>query len=341
MAMMMAKKESSEVPDFETQMETKRQDDEYSELPGLDISMWPEDIGFQDDLSESRYYNDIFIEQRVDKPSGIRYITKIFFFSHNVSVYFFLEKFFSGVGFDLLDVLVLLICPLFAWLFFFIEFFTARFGGARFNRQAQLVHVGGLGGVVSLPWREVKPFFNHGVHGGDLRLYFPYPEERVTYGGGKTKYERYGDKEPFVVQGTLDWRDIGIDGSLLRLEFYRRFMEEGFEAVQPDPEKVGQKAIRPPSEAQQSGPEDDGILWVLTKIAKLGGILAGGPLIDLAIRKQAQKFKWPEEIERLCSPGADLSGIDTTPVKPRKDIFYRPCGLDGIELVNARGQRIG
>lgn len=340
MAMMMAKKESNEVPDFETQMETKRQNKEFSELPGLDISMWPEDVAFQDDLSDRRYYNEIFIEQRRDKASGLRFYMKILFFFHNVSILMAIDQLISGDSFGFGDVMFLSFMPLMAWFFFLFEFLRSRVGGLRFNRQAQMVHVGVMGGVVSLPWRDVKPFFNYGVHGGDLKLYFPYPEVIVKNQGGEEKYERYGDKEPYAVQGTLDWRDIGIDGSLSRLEFLRRYMEEGFDAVQPDPDKVGEDNIHPPSEAQQSH-KGDGFLRVIDVFAKLGGILAGGPLIDWFLRRQSQKFKWPEEIERLCTPGADLSGIDTSPVKPRKDIFYRPCGLDGIELVNSRGQRIG
>ncbi|QEM82118.2 hypothetical protein [Halomonas binhaiensis] len=334
--------EPSDRADFEAQLDEYRQHNEFSELPGLDVSMWSEDVVFHDDLSEVRYYNPIFIDHRIDNPSRFRFLMVILFFFHNVSLLTLLWGLFTGKDFSFGEVLFLMICPAFAWVLFLAEWFGARTGGVRFNRQAQMVHIGQVGGAISVPWKSVKPFFNHGVHGGDLRLFFPWPNVMIKHDGTKENFRYKDDKKPLTIYGAMDWRDTGIDGSLLRLEFYRRFMEEGFEAVQPNPEKVETSAIRPPSEVQQSQPEHGVLLhWILTPIAKLGSILAGGPLIDSFLRKQAQKFKWPEEIERLCSPGADLSGIDTTPVKPRKDIFYRPCGLDGIELVNARGQRIG
>lgn len=328
--------------DFEAQLDGLRQNSEYSELPGLDISMWPEDIIFRDDLEEDKYYNKIYIDHRIDKPSRFRFLIEIMFFFHNVSIVIFLYELFSGGSLSFGEVFVLSILPVVSWVLFLTEWFGARTGGVRFNRQAQMVHIGQVGGAISVPWKSVKPFFNHGVHGGDLRLFFPWPNVMIKHDGTKESFRYKDDKKPLTIYGAMDWRDTGIDGSLLRLEFYRRFMEEGYEAVQPDPEKVGKNAIRPPSEVQQSQPEHGVLLhWILTPITKLGNFLAGGPLIDWFLRQQAQKFKWPEEIERLCTPGANLSGIDTTLVKPRKDIFYRPRGLDGIELVNARGQRIG
>ncbi|MBC9796454.1 hypothetical protein [Sinomicrobium weinanense] len=327
---------------FETLLNNFRKKKDYSELPGIDIPMWPDDVVFQDDLGDERYYNDIFIEQRRDQPSGFRFFIKILFFMHNLCFSIILYGFISGKIHGFGDFWFFLLVPAMAWIFLGFEVLGARLGAVRFNRKTQMVYVGDIGGVVSLPWKLVKPFFNFGVHGGDLRFFFPQPETLFKNDGTEVKYEYYNAKEPFMLNGNIDWRDTGIDGSLLRLEFYRRYMEQGLDAVQPDPEKVDPNTVRPPSQAQQSHP-DQGVMlyYVLDPLARLGGLLAGGPLIDWFLRRQAAKFKWPDEIERLCSPDADLSGIDTTPVKPGKNLFYRCFGLGGIVLVNAKAQRVG
>ncbi|QEM82117.1 hypothetical protein [Halomonas binhaiensis] len=326
--------------DFEAQLDSLRQDSEYSELPTIDMSMYAEDTCFKDDLGDDKYYNDIFIEHRTDKSSGFRYIVDVAFLAHNFVLAIILYNLFSsGWGSVSFGMLVI---PAMAWLFLLLEVGGARTGGMRFNRQAQMVHVATIGGAYSIPWRSAKPFFNHGVHGGDLRLCFPKPNHLIRNDGVEERREERNTKLPFYVHGTLDWRDVGFNGSLLRLEFYRRYMEKGLGAVQPDLSKVDKTEIHPPSQTQQSHPEHGAVLhWIARPIRKLVWLFAGGPLIDRLVRSQAGKFKWPEKIEQLCTPGADLSGIDTTPVKPRKDIFYRPRGLDGIELVNANGQRIG
>ena len=58
-----------------------------------------------------------------------------------------------------------------------------------------------------------------------------------------------------------------------------------------------------------------------------------GPLIDWLLKRQAKKFRWPEEVERLCAPGADLSAYDTTPVTPQPGVHYRYTKKRGLFFV--------
>src|SRR5690606_12577219 len=111
-------------------------------------------------------------------------------------------------------------------------------GGVRFNRQAQLVHIGlGPGKAKTLAWRDVVPFLRTGIDtSGKLDLFLPRaPEE---YEGISDERFRRIYKKPSVINATLDFRDHGPEGSMHRFEFYRRYMEQGLEAVQPNPDKL-------------------------------------------------------------------------------------------------------
>ncbi|MBU3122856.1 hypothetical protein KN811_05495 [Sinomicrobium sp. 2019215] len=323
--------------DFETRLNNLRANSEYSELLDIDIAMWPEDAVFHDDLSNNKKYNDIFIEVSDDESVRGDYILYIVFFFHNFGLILFFYHLIANGNFSW----GFLFLPAMAWGFFFIFFFGIGQGGVRFNRRAQLLHIGrGKNKAATVAWRDVKPFLSSSIAGHNLELFFPIPEvEREEFNDDQLKKIHRG--KPYLVQGHMDWRDPGMYGSLGRLEFYRRYMEQGLDAVQPDPDKVPQDAIRPPSPAAQRH-RDQGffLYWILDPISNVGKWLAGGPLLDRALRKQAKKFKWPEEVEHLCSPDADLSDLDTRPVKPRKDIFYRPGGINGIHLVNAKGQQL-
>ena len=60
-----------------------------------------------------------------------------------------------------------------------------------------------------------------------------------------------------------------------------------------------------------------------------------------AVQRKADAYQWPEEVERLCAPDADLSGYDTTPVKSRTDVYYVYRGMDqGIVFVDANGKPV-
>jgi len=71
-----------------------------------------------------------------------------------------------------------------------------------------------------------------------------------------------------------------------------------------------------------------------------------GPLIDRWAAHHAAQFRWPDEVERFCAEGADLSAYDTTPVASNKHIFYRYdrragglylCDRDGVRLPPSSG----
>ncbi len=179
-------------------------------------------------------------------------------------------------------------------------------------------------------WRDVKPFLRGGIETtGKLKLCFPL-QPLKTYGFEWGSEENLEAKKPNSIDAAMDSRDHGPQGCMHRLEFYRRYMEEGLEAVQPDPERLpNYQPIREPYLPQPRGP-----------ILKTLHFLAWGRLIDRALAHRAKKFYWPEEVERLCAPDADLSGIDTSPVKPRTDLYYRAMGGSNIDFVDANGQPV-
>ncbi|MFD4841067.1 hypothetical protein ACFWP0_26435, partial [Achromobacter sp. NPDC058515] len=137
--------------------------------------------------------------------------------------------------------------------------------------------------------------------------------------------------------------DIGDESALVdnltRLEFLRRYMAEGLSAVQPDPQRT---LYKPSGFTKAVTLKEDGLLTFLFArlVVMPGYYLAGGPLIDRYLIHRAASAQWPAEVERLCAPGADLSGYDTTPVQARKDIYHRFNG-QGFDLVNLKGEVVG
>ncbi|KUY92251.1 hypothetical protein WS48_25415 [Burkholderia sp. RF7-non_BP1] len=115
-------------------------------------------------------------------------------------------------------------------------------------------------------------------------------------------------------------------------------MAEGLSAVQPDPQRTLYKS----SGFTKPVTLSDGLFeFLFDKLVIIPGYyLAGGPLIDRYLISRAARAQWPAEVERLCAPGADLSGYDTTPVEARKDVFYRFNG-HGFDLVNRQGDVVG
>ncbi|RQP29430.1 hypothetical protein DF156_25875 [Burkholderia ubonensis] len=126
-----------------------------------------------------------------------------------------------------------------------------------------------------------------------------------------------------------------------RLEFIRRYMEHGLEAIQPDEQMRRLGRVRKPSGFLRSTPNPDWWnLYVGRPFMHLLYWCATGPLIDWWVARKRATLRWPEEVERLCAPDADLSAFDTTPVKSRTDIFYRYAGDRGYELVDAKGRPV-
>lgn len=118
-------------------------------------------------------------------------------------------------------------------------------------------------------------------------------------------------------------------------------MEHGLEAIQPDEYMQRMGLVRKPSgfSGETINP-DWWDLYVARPFERLLYWFAMGPLIDKWVERKKAAYRWPEEVERLCAPGADVSAWDTRPVTSRKDIFYRHAGDRGYELVDAQGRRI-
>ncbi|MFD4837160.1 hypothetical protein ACFWP0_06595 [Achromobacter sp. NPDC058515] len=307
-------KKKKTLPSFEDGIARWMKRGDQAPMEPVDLAMWAGDVKFENDISDRTLFNERFIESRLG--SG-----KLIDDAYMLSMLhtFFLVVMVAYVCTD--PSLWYLVIPylLFNSLFFLALWAIARPGGRiRFNRQAQLVQtMDGRGNVVAVPWRTVLPFFRLKMPGRvNLQLAFP-PPTGVTHEG-------------IVLNGVL-WLDGGFDvlddsdipSAALRFEFIRRYMEEGLDAIQP--------SANLPFYSKPSGPPRiPTFYWV-----------GFGPLIDRWAAHQAAKFRWPDEVERLCGENPDLSGHDTTPVASNKHIFYRYdprgasfylCDRNGVRL---------
>lgn len=312
-----------------------------SALPAINLAMHPDAFDRLDDVSDRSCFNDRFIEPQMQVAGSI--LGQI------------------GGGTIVLGTLsFLVVFPIFEDDFHWLHMFGAvpflLFGltfiflagssegsRIRFNRQAQLVHLYDGEVLINFSWREVYPV----VALGDdyqLHLMFPTPYEQLQNRDEKVIRSAY--RFGYAVCGEFSWRDhLFMGNTLERLEFIRRYMEDGINSVQADeehirrglaekplgrdtytvPGKSGRRSYRPTSE-----PFEMMFHW-----------LCGGPLIDRWLEYKASKFRWPEEVHRLCAPGADLSAYDTRPVKSKTSMYYRYEGMDkGIVFVDREGHRL-
>ncbi len=312
----------------------------YARLPDVDLAMWPSDVRFFDDISDPRFFNDRFIEAdaisgKLATPMYISMmISNIFLF---LTVYCFIEEhYFYGPERNIYPLSFAVIAVMLSLIGISLFFFPPL--KVRFNRQAQLVHSSAVDHP--LPWRYVQPVSNYNIGGLDSNMLY------LTFPPPKGKEELY-EETPLMVCGIFKSTDTATYGSNLdRFEFIRLYMEHGLAAIEPK-EGTSPESITKPSGFLSS----DHIVDIIKK-RDVGGIIAHfffliilyipgyGPLIDWYLKRRSRKFRWPEEVERLCAPGADLSGYDTTPVRARRDFFYRFDGSD-IHFVDANGHRIG
>ncbi|MGO4327406.1 hypothetical protein AB4Z48_04420 [Cupriavidus sp. 2TAF22] len=325
--------------DFERQCALLDERSDFSRLPDIRYAMYPGDLWFSDDLSDGALFNERYLEpdMRGEVNFYMYLATGIFNFAlFTVLVMLPLSGEIES-GLELLFALLNCIpFGLFTWGFLWMG--SGPGTRVRFNRQAQLVHVTTYDkGVVSLRWRDVRPYV---LFGNDyrLRLCFPVPYGQLSHWTPIT-FRRLFLKWPQMIGGHFDDSDAASFGSCIeRLEFIRRYMEHGFDAVQPHPEAVASGLARKPSGFP---PERNRLLPKWLSPSRWAYWFAAGPLVDRWLAREARQFQWPEEVEQLCAPGADLSDYDTTPVKSRTTVYYRYAGMGkGIVFVDRNGKEI-
>lgn len=304
---------------FEAHLEKLRNDKRWMELPGIEQASTPDETVFFDDLSDVDQFNERFIESRV-RQGALVSMTKLF-----VGILLILLMVFAfdalerGLSFGDLGwwaiVSASVVNGLFVWLCFKDGYPTP----VRFNRQAQLIHIVLLPSfkVVTVPWREVKPFINfrRDLWGSyNLELLFPY---RQTVGKKTRNF-------PFKISGGFDGKDwVSAAGATLRFEFIRLYMEKGLEAIPIHEEARRKGALTKPSGKPRNDEPDfdkDPISYIWR--VWLNRLLVFPYVIDRIMERREANFRWPEEVEKLCEEGADLSGIDTRPVVARTDEYY-------------------
>lgn len=316
---------------FEQMLANLKRRSDWQQLPDIRVAMWPGQVSFSDDLSDKHLFNDRYLESRVSvgKMAFVLYLTcGAFVFASLSSISLIISEFINGLEFS--EIISLYwIAVLFCAFFFLLAYGLTRITPScvRFNRQAQVVHIyGGPNKATTAPWRDVYPFteFSASADGKfSLNLVF-----------------RTGPTDLAMASGAFDIGDeSALVDNLTRLEFLRRYMAEGLSAVQPDPQRT---LYKPSGFTKAVNFKDDGLIdFLLARLVVMPGYyLAGGPLIDRYLIRRAASAQWPDEVERLCAPGADLSGYDTTPVEARKDIYHRFNG-HGFDLVNLRGEVVG
>lgn len=300
---------------------------EVHELPALDIAMWPKDLNFNIDTSDPEKFNDRFIEIPTKRSSSaILLLISI----HHVALIFILALvLFTGaspVEFAPLYLFALLIlAPL---TYYAIKSNKRSAGRIRYNRQAQLVHIDdGQGHIAHIPWRHVRPAVDNRYGPmGVLRLYAPHPHAEIEI----NKLRTSGSSHPSYLMEPYTC-DCGIEAlyDLQRLEFLRRYMEQGIQAVQPQPGTI-------PPQQTATHPRHK-----LSALVRVWHWLCFSPLLDRYTRRGSENAGWSDEVQNLCGPAPDLRGLDTRPVKSRTDTYYRPAYDHpvsfGYRLVNRHG----
>ncbi|UIY59308.1 hypothetical protein [Burkholderia cepacia] len=338
---------------FEKQIEVLRAKGDYIGLPGITLAMWPPSVIFRDDVSDLHMFNERYIE-----PDFWRGRCSLVLYFCALVHHFVLAIVVYGLFDDsvvanlarrnylaalLPSVLFYAFFSLLLGYFFWLCFIGATSPSMRFNRQAQLLHVPWGDQILHLRWRDVRPFTEIGQSlNGRFRLKLCFPQPRRKFGKVSNEFirKRYG--EPFDLGGYFASSDgTTFWANLDRLEFIRRYMEHGLAAIQPDDHLRRLGRVHKPSGFPVSTPNPDWWdLYVSRPFVRLLYWCATGPLIDWWVARKRAAYRWPEEVERLCAPDADLSGFDTTPVKSRTDVFYRYAGDRGYELVDAKGRPI-
>lgn len=304
-------------------------------LPEINLAMHPGQVCFGDDVSDKSQFNERFIESRVHEGMNA-FVLYLAAMVHNVMfitiITLILYEIVNGT-LDLFEVIGSLVVYA---VFSFgpsLAFKSAALYPFRFNRQAQMIHYPiSDDKVLNIPWREAKPYMRLGrVASGshNLMVLFPDPDNP-------------GDpNNPNVVETSVAFDGMDFTSAQRnyeRLEFIRRYMESGLDAIQPCQELIDAGQVHKPTGYDKSNKFWSAPFYNLSM--GLFYILGTGPLVDRWVKKQVHNFKWPEEVERLCAEGADLSGIDTTSVKARTDRYYEFHGIGNLIFVDANRNRV-
>ena len=325
-----------DLSEFEASIEREMKRSGMHRLPPLEMAMWPGSVLCDMDVSDSKKFNDRFIEL----PTGT---SSHWFFRglHGTLVSFLLFAFLMSFhpDVDVVDAVILgggvlfLLGPLLFWMHWIS--WSAGVGGARYNRQAQLVHeMDHEGNVAHVPWRNIRPVVNIGVAPSSiLVLYAPRPrpileEYKLNIVGNPKPWPIEKTRGIFQVAASLHYLDhSAISSNLQRLEFLRRYMEHGISAIQPSEEAVRLGLVKKPQAVgkTQDMKELGGLMkYLFYPVGKVWYWICLGPLLDRRARAAAARTRWPQEVEDLCGPNPDLRGLNTRPVRSSTQHYYKP-----------------
>lgn len=332
-------KEGCDLEEFQTRVSALGKRVDQLPLPAIDIAMWMSDIDQPHALGDPSALNDRFLEQSPELYGRGHHLQTLLAGLHNLCLLLFAAMVVdSGLDWIVIGGYLMLATVIGSLLAMVVNSGTH----VRFNRQAQLVHVEwDKGKVIHLPWRRVFPMLELGAWpSSQLKLYFPRPRILTEVWAHRGfKLDHAVNKYPFEVRGALDYYDYDSSYRILqRLDFLRRYMEGGMQAIQPTGE-----GPHPPFANRADDATGMGIMmkYIFKPLSVAWYWFACGPLIDRWVQRKVDAFRWPEEVERLCAVGADLSVLDTRPVKARTDLFYRPdLKTEGLYFVDASGNPV-
>ena len=331
---------------FEQQIEKLKAKRSHIALPGIRFAMWPQDARFNGDLSDDSKFNERYIEADVRLGQGalVMYFCALAHHMGFISAFLIVPWEKGTYSWTWLMPIGYIPWLLVTGGMFWMTMAAASSPSCRFNRQAQLVHVDLGGGATHVHWRGVRPFTElaRGLSGWYcFILCFPMPLHNFR-NKLPAKTIRYIYGSPLELNGDFDSSDwTFFSANLERLEFIRRYMEHGLESIQPDELMKRQGLVRKMDGFTKPMPNPDWWDKLMSKVFyRLLYWLCTGPLIDYWAARRRAAYRWPEEVERLCAPGADLSGFDTSVVKSRTNIYYRAGMGNGYYFVDAKGRRI-
>ncbi len=288
----------------------------YAPLPGPNTAMDPAEFEGWLLYDDDRQINERYIESRYRINSVIFGVNYASFF-HNVAIFSTTLALLNDAPLNLsIFFYFCLSLPFYLFILDISIFGIGRYL-VRFNRQAQMVHrpVGGRRlerfrtGPVSVAWRDARPI----IQRGSIPM-LAGPDYTDTTEEGR-----------LIFISLMCHHDVGGALASQRMEFLRRYMEKGLEPILPPPGDHPKIATLSAFNLKEMSHKSLPLLITY--------YLGFGAQIERWIEKKVNAFRWPEEIERLCAPDADLSGIDTTPIHPTQPYYYSYDWRKGFSYV--------